>query len=192
MTWWSVAAALGFGGMLAITAAIQPGRWGLRERVLARDPFCYVPTWTFFAPDPGVADARLLWRERLVDGTVGPWQEALPPPRGAWRAVWNPRKRARKAVLGCSSRMAAAGRSADDESVLLDLAYLMIVQYVVALPASPLSAARQFALVRTRGADDEDGLFELQFASRWHRLPPASSDLGPDMVGTPEPVEPAA
>jgi hypothetical protein len=63
---------------------------------------------------------------------------------------------------------------------------------VVGLPASPLSAARQFALVRTRGADDEGGLFELLFASPWHRLPPVSPDLGLDVSETPEPVGPAA
>jgi hypothetical protein len=188
MTFWSVAAALAFGGMLAVTAAIQPGRWGVRDRVKAWDPFSYIPTWTFFAPDPGVTDARLLWREQLVDGTVGPWHEAEPPPGGARRAVWNPRKRARKAISGCSLRLARAGCSADDDLAVLDLAYLMLAQHVVALPASPLSAARQFALVRTRDADDEDGLFELEFVSRWHPLTRGAPDLGPDVSKSPNRV----
>jgi hypothetical protein len=187
MSLWSAAAALGFGGLLAITAAIQPIPWSkLRGWVKSRDPCYYVPTWTFFAPNPGVKDVRLLWREQLVDGNVGPWHEIAAPRCGLPRALWNPAKRARKVVFDCRRRLAHAREREQDELFMLSVSYLLILHYVVGLPASPLSAARQFALVETQGADDDDGLLELLFASPWHHLPGASRDLE---LGTSKPPE---
>jgi hypothetical protein len=171
MSVWSVAAALGFAGMLVITAAVQPRSWGWRRRIDALDPCSYVPGWTFFAPEPAVKDVRLLWRERLVDGSVGPWHELAPPQGGLLRSLWNPTKRARKVVWDCGERVARAGASDCDGIAVLSLPYLMIVQCVNGQPASPLGAARQFAVVETQGADDQDGPFELRFVSAWHRLP---------------------
>jgi hypothetical protein len=177
MTFWSVAAALGFGGMLLVTAAIQPSGWRWRKLVKKRDPCSYVPTWTFFAPDPGVTDARLLWRERLVDGTVGPWHESVPPQGGLLRAIWNPTKRARKVATDFRRMIEREEEEAGDEELrMLGLPYLMILQHVLGIDSSPLGAARQFAVVSTEGADDEDGLFELVFVSSWHRLPGARLD----------------
>ena len=170
MSAWTVAAVLVFGAILVATVAVQPGRWRWRSLVRARDPVGLIPWWTFFAPYPGTTDTRLLWRERLVDGAVGPWREAVPPPTGLRRAVWNPTKRARKAVWDCSLKIPPAWGRGDDAMAMLRLPYLMIVQHVVGQPASPRSASRQFALVATQGADHEDGLFELRFVSPWHRL----------------------
>jgi hypothetical protein len=174
MSLWSVAAALGFGGMLVVTAAVQPRSWRWHRRVEAHDPCGYVPAWTFFAPHPGVKDARLLWREQLVDGSIGPWHELAPPYGGLLRAVWSPAKRARKAVWDCGYKVARAGVGDPGGLDMLTLPYLMIVQYVTGLPASPLGAARQFVVVDTQGADNQDGPFELRFASAWHRLPGAT------------------
>lgn len=178
MSVWSALAGLGFGGMLVITAAIQPHGRKLRRWVKERDPCYYLPTWTFFAPDPGVMDTRLVWRERLVDGTIGPWHEAVAPCGGVRRALWNPTKRARKVIFDLGRMLESrAQRSEDSELSMLSLPYLIILQHVVGLPVSPLGAARQFALLKTQGADDDgDGLFELLFVSVWHLLP----DLGPD------------
>lgn len=177
MSLWTAGAALGFGGMLVLTAAVQPRRWRLRSWLRARDPCAYVPWWTFFAPTPGVIDMRLLWREQLIDGGLGPWHEALPPRGGVLRAVWNPAKRTRKAVYDCGQIVSRGGDSADVSLTVMSLPYLMVARYVVGLPASPLGAARQFAVVKTRGPDDGDGPFELAFVSPWHRLPGISVDL---------------
>jgi hypothetical protein len=187
-----VAAALGFGALLAITAAVQPIRWKSRRWVKDRDPCYYIPTWTFFAPTPGVTDVRLLWREQLVDGTVGPWHEVAPPCQGILRALWNPTKRARKVVFDCRARLKGARDGDRGELFMLSVSYLLILQHVVRLPASPLGAARQFALVETQGADDENGLLELLFVSPWHALPGARRDLEPGASNRPEPVGPAA
>jgi len=191
MSFWTVATAVGLGGLLAITALVQPpGK--VKRWVKSRDPCYYIATWTFFAPTPGVTDVRLLWREELVDGTVGPWHEVAPPRLGILRGLWNPTKRARKVVRDCSGRLKAARERDEDELFMLSVSYLLILHHVVGLPRSPLSAARQFALVETQGADDEDGPLDLLFASPWHDLPGANRDLKPGMGKPPELVVPAA
>lgn len=192
MSPWTVAAALAFGGMLIVTAAVQTRRWKLRMWVRARDPCAYVPWWTFFAPTPGVTDVRLLWREQLVDGGLGPWHEALDPSRGLRRAVWNPGKRPRKAVLDCGHGLAAEEKTADGALALMSLRHLLIAHYVTGLPASPLGAARQFAIVQTQGADDQDGQFELLFVSPWHRLSGAVASSAREPGELPEAARSAA
>lgn len=171
MSLWTAAAALWFGGMLLVTAAVQTGRWKLRMWLRARDPWGYVPWWGFFAPTPGVTDVRLLWREQLVDGGLGPWHEALGPSSGIGRAVWNPSKRTRKGLLDCGQGLAAERKAGNGALAMMSLRYLLIAHYVMSLPASPLGSARQFAFVETQGADDWDGRFELLFVSPWHQLP---------------------
>ena len=55
---------------------------------------------------------------------------------------------------------------------VLSLSYLLILQHVAGISTSPLSASRQFALVKTRGPDhDDEGLFEPILVSLWHPLP---------------------
>jgi hypothetical protein len=192
MSFWSAVAALGFGGLLAITIAIQPPGWKFRRWVKARDPCSYVPTWNFFAPTPGVKDVRLLWREQLVDGSVGPWHEAAAPRQGILRALWNPAKRSRKVLFDCRGRLKEADESDRGELFMLSVSYLLILNHVLCLPASPFGAARQFVLAESQGADDEAGPLELLFVSPWHVLPGPHRDLEPEMGRLRELVGPAA
>lgn len=168
MSVWTALAALGFGGLLTVTVLIQPVRWGWRKRMKHYDPLFYVPIWTFFAPEPLVHDFRLIWRERLTDGTIGPWHEIEPPQDGLLRGLWNPKMRARKAVFDFGFGLVRHATGSDRRSAMLSLEYLGILQHVLGLASSPLSAGRQFAVVRTKGADSDDGALELQFASTWH------------------------
>jgi hypothetical protein len=159
------------------------------------DACAYIPTWTFFAPNPGVNDTRVLWREQLVDGSVSHWHEVVPPNGRLSRAIWNPSKRARKAVTDCGPMVVRlVARNKGSKLPLLSLPYLMLVQYISALPGSPLGVARQFTVINTQGADESgDGHFQLLFVSHWHRRPGVQREvpllardlpeLDPDLAG---------
>lgn len=192
MSFWTVAAAVGFGALFVISAAIQPIGWKTRRWVKDRDPCSYFPTWTFFAPNPAVADVRVLWREQLFDGAPGPWREIAAPRAGFLRAIWNPTKRARKVVFDCRGRLKGARESDRGELFMLSVSYLLILHHVIRLPASPLVAARQFVLVESQGADHKDGPIEVLFVSPWHDLSGASRELEPARSKVPELVGPAA
>jgi hypothetical protein len=161
-----------FGAMLVVTVAAQPRRFGWVRSLKERDACAWIPIWTFFAPNPGVNDTRVLWREQLVGGEAGPWHEMAPMRRSPIRAVWNPTNRARKAVTDCAPMiLQLASRDRHSLLPMLSLPYLMIVQHMAGLPGSPLGQARQFAVVNTQGEDTEDSPFQLLMISHWHRLP---------------------
>jgi hypothetical protein len=63
------------------------------------DLFSLIPTWNFFAPNPGTNDYHLLYRERLDAGGYGVWREVpFPKQSGLLKLVWNPRKRRAKVL----------------------------------------------------------------------------------------------
>ncbi len=189
MSAWTVVFGVFFGAMLVVTAASQLRRFGWAQWLKRHDACAYIPAWTFFAPNPGVNDTRVLWREQLLGGTVGPWHEMVPPQSGLLRAVWNPTKRARKAVTDCGP-MVVRMISNNKVSALpmVGLPYLMIVQHMASLGGSTIGLARQFTVVSTQGADTEDGPFELLFISHWHRQPGIGEDV--PLVAPPLPERP--
>ncbi|MGV8908146.1 MAG: hypothetical protein ACOH1Y_04130 [Propionicimonas sp.] len=177
MTATALAVALGSVAMLVITACSQLRKPGWAAWLKNHDACAYIPTWTFFAPNPGVNDTRVLWREQLSDGSVSHWHEVVPPSSRLLRAVWNPSKRARKAVTDCGPmvvRLVSANKGS--KLPLLSLPYLMLIQYISGLPGSPLGLARQFTVLNTQGPDELDGPFRLLFVSHWHRLPSVPRD----------------
>jgi hypothetical protein len=171
----SVVAAVWFGA-----TAIAQFRSGVGRRIKAHDPFALVPMWTFFAPNPGTRDLRLLCRDRLIDGTLAPWHEVLAPGTGVRRAVWNPWKRQRKALFDAGQLVSQiAAQNGDDPLVLLSFPFVMLLAAVSALPSSPLSVARQFVIVDTAGSDDGPQEPRLIFASHWHDLAGSEAMSGP-------------
>jgi hypothetical protein len=171
--------ALFCGAMLVITGASQLRRWRWASWLKNHDACAYIPTWTFFAPNPGVNDARVLWREQLADGSISPWHEVVPPNSSLLRALWNPTKRARKAVTDCGPMVVRlVSRNKGSKLPMLSLPYLMLVQFISGLPGSPLGIARQFTVINTQGADDrDDSHFQLLFISHWHRRPGVGRDV---------------
>src|SRR4051812_27831403 len=101
--------------MLVVTAVVQHhgsrfGRW-----LKARDAFALIPAWTFFAPNPGTSDTRLLWRQQYGGGATSPWHEAFPPRSSLVRGLWNPEKRIRKAITDVGPMVARRAFDAPDD-----------------------------------------------------------------------------
>jgi hypothetical protein len=143
------------------------------------DACALIPVWTFFAPNPGTRDVRLLWRERYSDGTLSAWRETTPPDPGPWKGLWNPHKRARKAVTdACPSVLRRVGSHPDSPLTVISVPYLMITNHVCSLPGAPMARARQFLIAYTEG-DDADVLAfpRIQFISHWHALDPEAQPV---------------
>jgi len=184
--------AVAFAAMLTTTVAIQTRRVSWAKRLKRYDICGYFPIWTLFAPVPKMEDTRILWREQLLDGTIGPWHEMVAPQGGILRALWHPTKRSRRAVETCASiAVHRAARNRRSVLPMLDLPYLMIVQHMTGCQDSVLGVARQFAVLDTQGADIEDRAFRLMFVSHWHQMPASGTDLRVPITDLPEMRVPA-
>jgi hypothetical protein len=156
---------------LGLTALTQRRGGRFEQALRTRDVFCLLPLWTFFAPNPGTTDTRLLWRESLGPGQTSHWHELSPPGRRAWSAVWNPKRRIQKAITDAGALLSEARARDDADVVMLSVAYLMLLGYVTVQVGSPRAFARQFILVQTSGEPQCFDEVKVLFVSRWHVVP---------------------
>lgn len=136
----------------------------LKRRLCGRSEFLskVVPTWSFFAPNPGSYDFRLLSRDELVDGTITAWRELriYSDSRPLMAAVWNPGQRRKKALFDIAQELSVGASAWDDpEMVKLSVPYLLLLTYVSSSAFSALSRRRQFVLVTASRRCDPTVLF---------------------------------
>lgn len=134
------------------------------------DVLCLIPAWTFFAPRPGTTDVNLLYRDQLVDGTITPWRCILTKNPGVFRWIWNPYRRRRKCLFDMSQNlMLFAAETKAVERIVLDVAYIDLLNFVSCLPRNNLHVSTQFLLAYTPGALKEHQP-EVLFISAFHPL----------------------
>jgi hypothetical protein len=140
--------------VLSCLNQVRRGAWvpGLVRRL---DIFRFLPIWTFFAPNPGSTDVRIFFRDHSGHG-VGPWRLADRDDDvvRAVRALWNPRKRVRKAISDAVAALESARRRGTPVShLVVDASYLLLLFHVNDQPDDFATTARQFAISRNVGRD---------------------------------------
>jgi hypothetical protein len=161
---------------LAVTALLQV-QSRRTQRIRAYDVFDLIPFWTFFAPRTLSSDARVLWRERRIDGTLSSWRELIPLERPRFSAVWHPTRRRARVINGPEvgwTLRSMALLEPGDNTILVTSWYLLVLNMVLALPASPLTGARQFIIVTTTEEEDDARNLRPGFLSQWHPTTPSA------------------
>ncbi len=133
-----------------------------------------IPLWTFFAPNPGVHDLHLLYRDKLKGGGV---REAYCVPtidrRCLRHSFWNPEKFRNKILSDLAESLVVqyAQIVKDQRNVriiMLSTAYLVLVNLAMKMPRSPDVVARQFILARDKTFESHPAR-EIIFLSEFHR-----------------------
>jgi hypothetical protein len=141
----------------------------LAGHVARFDTLGLVPEWRFFAPKPGRGDHVLLYRDSADGRGWGPWTElSLVAPRRWHHFVWNPERRAKKALLDFVAALMATIRATGTEGVEITTPYLALLLYVTTVverAAAP--ALTQFLLLDHDGSAGPDE-FVPMFLSRAH------------------------
>lgn len=166
----TIAVAALLGAWCALTVAAQfPD---VRRRVVAPiDFFGLIPLWTFFAPNPGTSDFHLLYRHRLVGGSIGSWREVQGPRnRSLRKAFWNPEKKAGKAIVDMVMDLARMVEYREPSYLPLTIPYVALLNTVSAEPYSELSDAVQFVIIETFGYDEGRQPPAVRALSGFHRL----------------------
>lgn len=158
--------------VLSLVAQIpgRPAGW-----IRARDPFGVIPSWSFFAPHPARTDPHLLYRHRLADGAVTGWTEAFVWRRAWYSFLWNPDRRAEKAISDATS---ALQRRTEERGVRLSVPYLLLLEHVSRLPCPRAAVAVQFALLGSWGPAASREPF-VRFVSDTHPLQAPRENVEP-------------
>jgi hypothetical protein len=154
--------------MLSILAQFDAFKWArwLQER----DYFALIPDWSFFAPDPVGGDFQILYRDKLFDGQFTPWKEVALRNASLMRAIWNPEKRRRKAMINAgTSLLQIAARTPKSKVLFVSLPYLLTLTYVTTMPRRNFSDYRQFLIAHTFGYHTSKEA-EILFLSPLHKL----------------------
>jgi hypothetical protein len=160
-----------FGLWLGLTALCQlPTKTS--DRIRTWDLLNIIPRWNFFAPRPSTQDFHLLFRDRLVDGTVSPWREVPParPPK-LINPIWNPGRRYNKALFDATQHLAQEVKRYRHNlpGLRISIPYLAILNFVSNLEHSSDATELQFLIMASKGraALSEP---EIVFVSSLHAL----------------------
>lgn len=123
----------------------------LAYKVREYDVMGLLPSWSFFAPNPARTDVHLVYRHVLKGGSVCAWTEAFVWTPPWYRAIWNPDKRAEKAISDACGSLAA---KRTEQGVRLSVGYLLLLNFVSHLPRLHGAEAVQFALLGSYGSAD--------------------------------------
>jgi hypothetical protein len=131
-----------------------------------------IPTWTFFAPTPGMTDYYLLYRDRLADGSFDNWRQVeLKGSENGWRlALWNPTKRRQKALSDTVNALIALSRGRASDALIVTVPYVLVLNLITSRPHSLGTTATQFMVLEHSGFSHEPDRSRVLVMSAVHRL----------------------
>lgn len=128
--------------LLSIVVHLPP----LTPLIRRWDFLSLVPEWKFFARPPQ-HDYHLLYRDVGQDGSVSGWlQVSVAEPRAWWNFLWNPGRRARKALFDAITETARCCH-AQCGGVEASVPYLTLLNYISGLPRAFPARFTQFAIL---------------------------------------------
>jgi hypothetical protein len=138
----------------------------------AADVFGLIPVWTFFAPNPGMTDYYLLYRDRLPGGSFDNWRKVeLKPSENSVRlALWNPMKRKHKAVSDIVSALIRLANHQDNEGLIATVPYILVLNFITSRPHSLGTTGTQFMVLEHDGFSGEPERSRVLVMSAVHRI----------------------
>lgn len=134
--------------------------------------FGLIPIWTFFAPNPGMTDYYLLYRDRLPDGSLDNWKEIelKDSENGIRLALWNPTKRKHKALSDLVSSLIEFVNHRTNDSLVVSVPYILILNFITSRPHSLGTTGTQFMVLEHSGFSNEPQRTRVLVISGIHRL----------------------
>lgn len=134
-----------------------------------------IPTWTFFAPKPGMHDFRIAYRCFLNDDDCTPLHPVFENffSRSHLSFVWNPNKRLKKAVFDAGVELAGLieenSKNNNKYCIELSMPYILILSYISSLPEVKMYCRIQFVVLLSTYTVGQEKLHPL-YVSNIHNL----------------------
>lgn len=139
-----------------------------RRRLLHADALQLLPLWNFFAPNPGIQDYYLLYRDEDQENKIHEWRLLQPT---EWRrpisCIWNPGKLENKVISDLVQTL--AGYQNAGSAIMVSLAYLVCLKMVTEAPRERAATLCQFVLAQKQGLDGSEELVPI-LVSEFHSL----------------------
>jgi hypothetical protein len=156
---------------LILTILAQSPRFKWIRWFQDRDYLALIPNWSFFAPNPGMGDFHLFYRDKLFDGQLTLWQDVAFSNGSLLQSIWNPDKRRRKAITNaCLLLIQMASGKPKGEMLFVSMPYLLILRYIKTLLPNNSSHARQFLIAQTYGYYNSSQEPKILFISQFHKF----------------------
>jgi hypothetical protein len=156
-------------GWLCLSALCQiPSKvsWAIRRI----DILNVVPWWSLFAPNPVASDFRLMFRDRLRDGSLTEWRNVDCDARRVIPLLWKTRTRRHKATFDFCSRLTQIRNRRGEVAAVASVPYMALLNLTVSI-SRPLEAVEtQFAIAEIEGYHLATPVARVVFVSRLHSL----------------------
>lgn len=130
-----------------------------------------IPDWRFFAPNPGIHDYHLLYRNRLASGEQLPFHEVgYLEERSLRHIFWHPHRRLEKVLFDVTAEILRyIGEKELGSGLTVSVPYLTLLTYIDRhCDHHPDAVAAQFLIAASGGYDDEEPT--MLFLSHFHPL----------------------
>lgn len=170
-----------FGLWLIFTVVWQFEKVRKHSKFLRKiNTFNMLPIWTFFAPNPGMYDTHVLYRDKLKDSKLTEWQEIdVVTYRKFFHFLWNPNKRKNKLVIDAISEVKSIKNNGVEgkveDAILLNQikfskGYMLLLNLVFSTKKThKASVSRQFIVLDSTNIGSERNLIPL-FYSPFHKF----------------------
>jgi len=157
------------------------------DGILQLDALALIPSWTFFAPDPGRTDTHVVYREVYEGGTLANWRALRLVSRPTMFGLSHGERRVAKGIVDQLPELLQGGQSPSDQAadqqvagerdelhsaspaVMFTNAYLAALSLVTQEQHDAFAAAVQFALAISDSPEREHDS-TLLFISAIHSL----------------------
>ncbi len=134
------------------------------------DYFSLLPRWSFFAPNPGVTDYHLLYRDKDQENECGHWKEyAIASKRTVLGALWNPKKRTKKVLSDAVQTLIRSSKDLKTSQFKTSMCYIALINFIASLPRKTEGRATQFMIMQSYGHFTEKKP-KMLFRSEFHKI----------------------
>lgn len=167
----NVAAILFFALWLLLTIFNQFNlKWA--KQIKTQDVFHLLPSWTFFAPNPGTSDYHIVYRTMDDNKNISAFIEIpLHNNRQLTHACWNSSKRTKKALtdLVMSLKKLCVVEDLKKEKLQVSFSYIALLNFLTHIEKSTSVKFIQFAILESKGFNDPNQP-QLLICSDFHHV----------------------
>ncbi len=156
-----------------ITILVQFKDTELTTWIKSYDALSLLPLWTFFAPNPGVNDYHLLYREENEKGERSNWKEIeINENRTFSTCLWNPNKRSKKVLSDVIQNVVSMINEYKEKphAIMVSLPYILILNAIMKEQKLHLDTQKkQFLLSASHGYESSKAP-QLVLISEFHPI----------------------